>query len=98
MSNREEVTTTRSITFFFRIYSLNNEELVTASNEMFMHTLGYTIDKFITTALKSMTTTSRVGKHDHSYHTVTPEEDQIIRGSHQIIGTWDLSLYSPVEA
>ena len=42
---------------------------------MFMNTLGYTADKFLTVALTSNDTDCQNGKHDHSYHWV-PDKDR----------------------
>ena len=42
---------------------------------MFINTLGYTNDKFITYALQSKIAESTRGKHDHFYHSVTESDD-----------------------
>ena len=43
---------------------------------MFMNTLGYSSDKFISVALSGSVAESTVGKHDHSYHSITYEQDK----------------------
>ena len=43
---------------------------------MFMNTLGYTADKFLTVALTSNDPDCQKRKHDHSYHRVSDEDEK----------------------
>ena len=51
---------------------------VSVCKKMFMNTLGYTADKFITIALKAPVAESTRGKHDHAYHSIKPEDEKIV--------------------
>ena len=65
---------------FSRKYHLDsgNDNLVQVCKKMFMATLGYTSDKFITVALSSKKTTNQKGKHDHAYHTLPEADDKLM--------------------
>ena len=45
---------------------------------MFMRTLGYTADKFITVALKSPVAVDRRGSHSHEYHTLSKGDSEFM--------------------
>ena len=45
---------------------------------MFMNTLGYTADKFLTVALTLNGTDCRKGKHDHSCHRVSDKDEKFM--------------------
>jgi len=53
-------------------------ELIRVCKTMFMATLGYKSDKFITVALKSLSTDDMRGHHDHSYHSLKEEDKTFI--------------------
>ena len=56
-----------------RLYMLKD---ISVCKTMFMSTLGYTADKFLTVAFKSNVAESTKGKHDHSYHTITSDQEK----------------------
>ena len=45
---------------------------------MFMNTVGYTVDKFLTIPLASDVTLCQIGKHLHSYHQVSDKGEQFM--------------------
>ena len=55
-----------------RLYQLDKLQVYKV---MFMNTLGYTADKFLTVALTLNGTDCRKGKHDHSYHWVSDKDE-----------------------
>ena len=55
-----------------------NKELIPVCKVVFMNTLGYKNDKFITVALTGAVAESVHGKHDHSYHSLTEEDDKFM--------------------
>ena len=56
-----------------RVYHLNKLQVCKC---MFMNTLGYSSDKFITVALKNEQTTSMRGKHNHAYHSISSNDHE----------------------
>ena len=48
---------------------------VPVCKKMFMNTLGYSADKFLTVALNIIVDEDRQGSHDHSYHTISEQSD-----------------------
>ena len=58
-----------------RLYHLDKLQVCKV---MFMNTLGYTADKFLTVALTSNDTDCRKGKHDHSYHRVSDKDEKFM--------------------
>ena len=49
--------------------------------KMFMNTLGYSADKFLTVALRSSVSEDRRGSHNHSYHSI-PEQSDLFMQEH----------------
>lgn len=45
---------------------------------MFMATLGYKSDKFITVALKAPVASDRRGSHNHDYHKVKADDKEFM--------------------
>ena len=58
-----------------RKYLLND---VPVCKSMFMNTLGYLYDKFITVALKGYVAEDRRGSHNHDYHSIADDERKFI--------------------
>ena len=59
-----------------RNYTLQH---VPVCKKMFMNTLGYSADKFLTVALSSSVNEDRQGFHDYSYHTISEQSDLLMR-------------------
>ena len=58
-----------------RLYQLDKLQVYKV---MFMNTLGYTADKFLTVALTLNGTDCRKGKHDHSCHRVSDKDEKFM--------------------
>ena len=58
-----------------RLYQLDKLQV---NKVMFMNTLGYTADKFLTVAWTLNGTDCRKGKHDHSCHRVSDKDEKFM--------------------
>ena len=58
-----------------RLYQLDKLQVYKV---IFMNTLGYTADKFLTVALTSNGTDCRKWKHDHSYHRLSDKNEKFM--------------------